>query len=162
MNATHVALWIGTIALIALGFIGTIVPGLPGVLLIYGGMWLAAWIDNFARIGWPTLTILGALTALALLADLIAGVMGAKRVGASRLALIGSVIGGLAGIPFGLLGLLGGPFVGAVAGELLARRPFGAAARVGVGTWLGLVLGALIKIALAVSMLAVFVLGYWL
>ena len=152
----------GAVALIAVGFVGTIVPGLPGVLLIYGGMWLAAWIDDFARIGWPTLTILGALTALALVADMIASVMGAKRVGASRLALIGSLIGGIAGIPFGLLGVIAGPFVGAVAGEFMARRRFGAAARVGFGTWIGLALGTLIKIALAVSMLGVFAVGYWL
>jgi uncharacterized protein YqgC (DUF456 family) len=162
VSVTHVALWLGAIALIVGGFIATIVPGLPGVLLIYGGMWLAAWIDDFTRIGWPTLTILGAMTALALVADLIASAVGAKRVGASRLALAGSLIGGLAGIPFGLPGLIAGPFVGAVAGELIARRRLVAAARVGFGTWIGLAFGTLIKLALAVSMLSVFAIGYWL
>jgi hypothetical protein len=138
------------------------VPGLPGVLLIFGGMWLAAWIDHFARIGWPTLTILGALAVLALVADTLASVMGAKRVGASGLALLGSLVGGIAGMPFGLVGLIAGPFVGAFAGEFMARRHLGAAARVGLGTWIGLALGTVVKIALAVSMLAVFVVGYWL
>jgi uncharacterized protein len=163
---THLALWIGAIALIIAGFIGTVVPGLPGVLLIYGGMWLAAWIDGFARIGWPTLTILGVLTGLTLAADLIASLLGAKRVGASRQALfgsvIGSVIGGVLGLAFGLPGLIFGPFVGAVIGELMARRPLAVAARVGLGTWIGLVLGTLAKIALAVSMLGVFLLAYLL
>jgi uncharacterized protein YqgC (DUF456 family) len=162
VNLTHAALWLGAIALIVAGFMATIVPGLPGVLVIYGGMWLAAWIDDFTRMGWPTLTILGVLAALALAAELIASAVGAKRVGASRLALIGSLIGGVAGIPFGLLGLVTGPFLGAVAGELIARRRLLAAARVGFGTWVGLAFGTLIKLALAVSMLGVFAVSYWL
>lgn len=162
MNLTHAALWLTATALIVVGFLATVIPGLPGVLLIYGGMWLAAWIDDFARMGWPTLTILGALAALALVADLMASAIGAKRVGASHLALIGSLLGGLAGIPFGVLGLIAGPFVGAVTGELIARRRLLAAARVGLGTWVGLAFGTLIKVAAAVSMLGVFAVGYWL
>ena len=162
VNLTHVALWLSAIALIAVGFMATIVPGLPGVLVMYAGMWLAAWIDDFTRMGWPTLTILGALAALALVADLIASALGAKRVGASRLALIGSVIGGIAGIPFGLPGVVAAPFLGAVAGELIARRRLAVAARVGFGTWIGLAFGTLIKLALAVSMLGVFAVSYWL
>lgn len=156
-----VALWIAALALIAGGFIGTILPGMPGVMIIYAGMWLAAWIDDFARIGWVTLTILGILTALALAADLVASVLGAKRVGASRQALIGSIVGGIAGIFFGLIGLLLGPFIGAVAGELLARRSIADATRVGLATWLGLLIGTMAKIALAVSMLGVFLTSYW-
>jgi uncharacterized protein len=162
LNLTHIGLWIGAIALIVAGSIGTIVPGLPGVLLIYGGMWLAAWIDGFTRIGWPTLTLLGVLAALAFAADLLASLVGAKRVGASRQALIGSLIGAMAGMSLGLLGLIVGPFAGAVIGELIARRPIAAAARVGLGTWVGLMLGTLAKIALAVSMLGVFVVAYFL
>jgi uncharacterized protein YqgC (DUF456 family) len=158
----HIGLWIGAIALMVAGSIGTIVPGLPGVLLIYGGMWLAAWIDGFTRIGWPTLTVLGVLAALAFAADLLASLVGAKRVGASRQALIGALIGAIAGMSLGLLGLIFGPFAGAVIGELIARRPIAAAARVGFGTWLGLVLGTLARIALAVSMLGVFVVAYFL
>ena len=157
----HVALWIAAGALIVGGFIGTILPGMPGVLIIYAGMWLAAWIDDFARIGWVTLTILGILTALALVADLAASVLGAKRVGASRQALIGSVIGGIVGIFFGLIGLLLGPFIGAVAGELMARRSIADATRVGLATWIGLLVGTMAKIALAVSMLGVFLTSYW-
>ena len=144
MTSSRVALWIAAGVLIVVGFIGTILPGMPGVLIIYAGMWLAAWIDDFARIGWVTLTILGILMALALAADLV-----------------GSVIGGIAGLFFGLIGLLLGPFIGAVAGELMARRSFADATRVGVATWIGLLVGTMAKIALAVSMLGVFLVGYW-
>jgi uncharacterized protein len=88
--------------------------------------------------------------------------VGAKRVGASRQALTGSLLGGIAGIPFGVPGLIIGPFLGAVAGELIARRQLLAAARVGLGTWIGLAFGTLIKLVLAVAMLGVFAVGYWL
>jgi uncharacterized protein YqgC (DUF456 family) len=157
---SHFVLWICALALIIGGFLITIVPGLPGVLVIYSGMWLAAWIDHFARIGWPTLTVLGVLSALALVADVIASLLGAKRAGASRWALLGSMIGAAAGLLFGLPGLLLGPFAGAVIGELIARRPLAAAARVGLATWIGLLIGTLAKLALAVSMLAVFAVSY--
>jgi len=148
----------------ALGLAGTVLPGLPGILVLYAGMLLGAWIDHFQRVGWPTLLLLGVLTALALGADLVASVLGARRFGASRQALIGSVIGGVIGpfVGFGLLGLLLGPFLGAVCGELLARRPLMTAARVGFGTWLGLIVGTLLKVALSVSMIGVFVTAWLL
>ena len=159
--AARVTLWIIAAALMAAGFVATVIPGLPGVLVIYAGMWLAAWIDGFARIGWRTLTLLGVLTALAFVADLIASLLGARRVGASRQALIGSIIGGLVGLFFGPLGLLFGPFAGAVAGELIARRPMADAARVGLATWFGMLIGTMAKIALAVTMLGIFLTSYW-
>jgi hypothetical protein len=157
-----VALWALAMALIILGFVGTVAPALPGILLIYAGMVLAAWIEHFTRIGWPTLTILGVLTLLSFVADFASSVLGAKRVGASRLAIIGSIVGGIVGLPFGLAGLVFGPFIGAVVGEYVTQRKVGAAARVGVGTFVGLMIGTLAKIALAVTMIGVFVIAYLL
>jgi uncharacterized protein YqgC (DUF456 family) len=161
VNTKEVLLWGLAILLVVVGLVGTIAPALPGVLLIFGGMLLAAWIDDFARIGWPTLTLLGVLTVLTFVADIVSSLLGARRVGASRQALFGSVIGGIAGIPLGLAGLILGPFVGAIAGELLAQRGIRAAAQVGFGTWLGLLVGTLAKVALAVAMLGVFILGFF-
>lgn len=162
-SISHAAGWFAAVVLVVVGLVGTVLPGLPGILLLYAGMLLGAWMDGFHRVGWPTLVLLGVLTVIALLADTLAGVLGARRFGASRQALIGSVLGGLIGplAGFGLPGLLLGPFVGAVVGELLARRPVVTAARVGLGTWLGLIAGTLAKIAIAVSMLGIFV-GAWL
>ncbi len=161
MNTKEVLLWGLAILLVVVGLVGTIAPALPGVLLIFGGMLLAAWIDDFTRIGWPTLTLLGALTVLTFVADIVSSLLGARRVGASRQALYGSVIGGIVGIPLGLAGLVLGPFVGAIAGELLAQRGIRAAAQVGFGTWLGLLVGTLAKVALAVAMLGVFIVGFF-
>jgi uncharacterized protein YqgC (DUF456 family) len=142
--------------------VGTFLPALPGVVAVFGGMLLAAWIDGFQRIGWPTLVVLGVLTALAFAADIAGSLLGAKRVGASRQAMVGAAIGGVAGIFMGLVGILVMPFVGAVVGELMARRHLGNATRVGIGTWIGLAAGALAKIALVFAMLAVFAASYFI
>lgn len=152
--------WVLAIALIAIGIVGTFLPGIPGAVAVFGGMLLAAWIDGFERVGWVTLTILGVLTALTFVFDIIGGLIGARRVGASRLALLGAAIGSVVGLFFGLVGLLVMPFVGAVVGELLSRGRLGPAARVGLATWIGLAVGALAKVALVFAMIAVFITSY--
>ena len=93
-NAVYL-LWALSAILVLVGLVGTILPALPGVPFVFGGLLIAAWIDNFQRIGWPTLTILAVLTALAIAADLLATVVGAKRAGASKLALAGAAIGSI-------------------------------------------------------------------
>ncbi len=152
--------WVLAIALIVAGVIGTFLPVLPGAALVFGGMLLAAWIDHFQRVGWITLTILGALTVLVFVIDIVAAFLGAKRVGASRLALVGAAVGALVGIFFGILGIVVAPFIGAVIGELIDRGQIERAARVGFGTWLGMAVGALAKIAVVLAMLGVFVVSY--
>jgi uncharacterized protein YqgC (DUF456 family) len=152
--------WVIAIALIVIGIAGTVLPGIPGAVAVFGGMLLAAWIDDFQRVGWITLTVLGVLTALAFVFDIVGGLIGAKRVGASRLALTGAAVGALIGVFFGFIGILIAPFIGAVAGELISRRQLGPAARVGLATWIGLAIGALAKVALVFAMLAVFVTSY--
>lgn len=153
--------WVLAIALILIGIVGTFLPAIPGVAAVFGGMLLAAWIDDFTRIGWITLTILGVLTALSFVADIVGSLLGAKRVGASRLALVGAAIGAFVGIFMGFIGILIGPFIGAVAGELIAQRRLDVAARVGIGTWIGLLVGTLVKIALVFAMLGVFLTSYF-
>jgi len=146
--------------LILAGLAGAVLPALPGVPLVFAGMWLAAWADGFRHVGAWTLVILGVLSGLALLIDFIAGILGARRVGASGRALWGASIGMLVGLFFGLPGLLLGPFVGAVAGELSSGSRVRKATVVGVGTWLGLLFGTLAKLALCFTMLGVFALAF--
>src|SRR5262249_22616051 len=152
--------WVLAIALIVAGVIGTVLPVLPGAALVFVGMLLAAWIDDFQRIGWITLLILGTLTGVVFVIDVVAASMGAKRVGASRLALVGAAIGTVVGLFMGIVGILIAPFLGAFIGELIARGEIEPAARVGFGTWLGMVIGALAKIAVVLAMLGVFVTSY--
>jgi uncharacterized protein YqgC (DUF456 family) len=152
--------WIVAVLLIVVGVAGVFLPAMPGVLLVFAGMLLGAWIDGFTRVGWTTLVILGLLAALALLMDVLGSLIGAKRVGASRLALIGATIGALVGLFFGLIGALIGPFLGAAAGELISRGRLEQAARVGIGTWVGLALSLAAKAVIVLAMLAVFVASY--
>jgi hypothetical protein len=152
--------WLAAVALVLVGLVGTVVPGLPGAILVLAGLALAAWVDGFQRVGWPTLVLLAALTAATYVLDLLATAIGARRFGASRWAVAGAVVGALVGLFFGLPGLLLGPFAGAFLAELLARRDVSQAGRAGVGAWLGFLVGTAGKLALVVAMLAVFWAAY--
>lgn len=148
--------------LVAVGVAGVILPALPGLPLVFAGLLLAAWTNDFQRVGWLVLTVLGLLTVLSIIVDVVSSALGAKGVGASRKAMIGAVIGSLAGLVFMPWGLLLGPFVGALAGEYLHSRQLGLAAKVGVATWLGILIGTALKLGLAVAMLGLFALAWWL
>jgi len=151
-----VVLWIVAVLLIVVGVVGTVLPALPGVILVFGGIALAAWIDGFTRIPVWLIVILGVLTALAWIVDYAAAAMGAKRAGASRYAIIGATVGTLLGIFTGLWGLLFMPLVGAAIGEFIAQRDVRKAGKVGIATWIGLLLGTAIKIAIVFTMIGVF------
>ena len=152
-----VLLWIVAVLLIVVGVIGTVLPALPGVILVFGGIALAAWIDDFARIPVWLVVILGVLTALAWVVDYAAAAMGAKRAGASKYAIIGATLGTFLGIFTGLWGLLFMPLVGAAIGEYIAQRNLRQAGKVGLATWIGLLLGTAIKVAIVFTMIGVFV-----
>lgn len=142
--------------LVAVGLAGILLPALPGLPLVFAGMALAAWAGDFQHVGGWTLLVLGVLTVLSLGVDFLATALGAKRVGASRLALVGAVLGTFAGLFLGPVGLFIGPFVGALAGEFAHSREVARATRVGVGTWLGILLGTVLKVGLAFTMLGLF------
>ena len=147
--------------LVIVGLLGVVLPALPGLPLVFAGMLVAAWAGGFEEIGVVTLVVLGLLTAVSFLVDFWATAHGAKRVGASRKALIGAVLGTFAGLFFAPIGLFIGPFVGALIGELLHGRELGAAARVGFGTWLGIVMAIVLKLGLAFAMLGIFAFAWF-
>jgi uncharacterized protein YqgC (DUF456 family) len=155
-------LWIVSIFLVALGFAGTILPALPGVPLVFFGLVAAAWIDGFQRVGWPVLAFLAFLTVISLLVDLLVSAKGAQKMGAGRAALLGALLGTIVGLFFGIPGLLLGPFAGAFAGEFLVKRDLVRAGKVGFGTWLGLLGGIVVKLALSVVMVGIFITAYFL
>ncbi|MEO7936827.1 MAG: DUF456 domain-containing protein [Dokdonella sp.] len=157
---SQILLYVVAALLIIIGTIGTILPALPGVPIVYLGMFLAAWAGDFSHIGWPTLTILGVLTVLAIIVDLLASVLGAKRVGASGWALFGAAAGTVIGLFLGIIGLILGPFVGAVIGELIAGSTLKRSTHVGIGAWLGFIFGTLARVALCFTMIGVFIVAY--
>lgn len=150
-------LWFGAATCVVAGLAGVVLPALPGTPLLLVGLVLAAWAEDFAYVGPGMLVVLGLLAALTYVVDFLATAFGARRFGASSRAVVGAALGGLVGLFFGVAGVLLGPFVGAVLGELSAQRSLGDAGRAGVGATLGLVIGLVLKIALAVSMLGLFV-----
>jgi hypothetical protein len=153
-------LWVLSLILVGVGIAGVLVPGLPGTPLVFGGLLLAAWADGFQNVGAGAIVILAFMTILAFGVDFLSASLGAKRAGASREAVIGAALGTLIGIFFGFVGILLGPFVGAVTGEFLARRNLGQAGRAGAATWIGFLLGIGVKLVLAFTMVGVFVLAY--
>ena len=150
------------IVMVCVGVAGSVLPALPGVPLVFAGLLLAAWAGGFQQVGWVTLVVLGLLTALSFVIDLAATAAGARRVGATRLAVVGAALGTLAGVFLGLPGLLLGPFVGAVAGELISHGRMQQATRAGLATWVGLLFGTLAKLALVFTMLGVFAAAYFI
>ncbi len=151
-----ILLWVLAAALVLVGLAGLFFPVIPGAVLVFAGLVVAAWVEDFAYAGWGTLTVLGVLALLTYPADFLAGAFGAKRYGASPRAVTGAVIGAVVGIFFGLAGVLLGPFLGAVIGEFSAQRHLGRAGRAGFGATVGIVLGTAAKLALALTMLGIF------
>jgi len=150
-------LWVLSAALIVVGLAGTVLPALPGTLFVLAGIVLGAWIDDFTRVGWGIVSAAGVLAVLAWVLDYVAGLLGARKAGASRQALIGAALGTVAGILMGLIGVLFMPLVGAALGEYLARRDHENAVKVGVATWLGIMAGLVAKVVIAFMMIGLFI-----
>jgi uncharacterized protein YqgC (DUF456 family) len=151
-----VVLWIVAVVMVIVGLIGVVMPALPGHMLIFAGLVLGAWAEGFTRVGIWTLVVLGLIALASYGVDFIAVALGAKRLGASPRAMTGAALGTLAGLFFGLPGVIIGPFVGAVIGELTTHRDFGKAGKAGVAAWIGFAIGTGVKVALAFLMIGIF------
>lgn len=150
-------LWVLAVLLVAIGLAGVVLPALPGALLIFAGLVVAAWADDFAFVGTGTLGVIAGLALLSYLMDVVAGAFGARRFGAGKRAVVGAALGAGVGLFFGLLGVLLGPFIGAFLGELSVHGRVSQAGKAGLGAWLGLALGLAGKLSLSFAMLGVFV-----
>jgi uncharacterized protein YqgC (DUF456 family) len=149
-------LWLVSAALIVLGLAGTVLPVLPGTVLVWGGILLGAWIDDFTRVGVVTVVVVSVLAVLAWGLDYAAGLMGARHAGASKQALLGAAVGTVVGLFMGLVGVLFMPLVGAAVGEYLARQDHTRAVKVGLATWVGIMVGLIAKVVLACVMVGIF------
>jgi uncharacterized protein len=149
------------VALVLLGLVGTVFPALPGTPLTFAGLWLAAWLGRYERVGGIVVGILAVVTVVSLALDFIAGMLGAERAGASRFALWGATLGSVLGLAFGFPGVIFGPFLGAALGEYWARRDVIRAGHVAVATWLGILIGTLAKVALSWMMIGIFVVAWF-
>lgn len=151
-----------TLVLIFAGLLGIFLPVLPGVPLVFLGLLFLAWVDQYDHVGWPTLLVMAFITLASLIIDFVASIYGAHRVGASRMAIWGALIGTCIGALFLPIGLLVGPFLGAWLGEYWHGQTIGKATQVGIHTWVGLALGCLAKLALSLGMIGLFVAAWFL
>ena len=155
-------LWTLAVVLVIIGLAGVVLPALPGTILIFAGLLLAAWADGFARVGVATLVVIGVIGAASYGVDFVAAAAGARRLGASKRAMAGAALGTLFGLFLGLPGVIVGPFVGAVLGELTTHRDWRRAGRAGIAAWIGFAIGTALKVAIAFAMIGIFVVAYFL
>jgi uncharacterized protein len=150
-----------SVLLIAVGFLGTFLPVLPGVPLIFIGLLLIAWADGFAKVNLLTMTIIGFLALLSIVIDFVASFMTTKKIGASKNAMWGMVIGSILGLFLGIFGLFFGAVIGALVGEFSAHQDASKATAVGLAAGLGFIVGMVAKVLLAIIMLGIFAYAYY-
>jgi uncharacterized protein YqgC (DUF456 family) len=154
-------LWALAVVLVVVGLAGVVLPAVPGTVLIFAGLLLAAWADGFVRVGAGTIIGLGILTVATYFVDVATMALGMKRLGTTRRAMAGAAIGTIAGLFFGLAGLIIGPFAGAVLGELTAQRDLARAGRAGIAAWIGFLIGTVVKVGLAFAMVGIFLTAWF-
>ena len=149
------------VVLVLVGLAGIVLPAIPGTILIFAGLWLAAWSNGFMRVSAVTVILLGVLAAATYFVDVAMMALGMERLGASRRAMAGAAIGMVAGFFFGLPGLIIGPFAGAVLGELTAHGDLNRAGRAGAAAWIGFAIGTAVKVGLAFVMIGIFLVAWF-
>lgn len=149
---------IAALMMMALGLAGIVIPGIPGVLLVFGAALLYSIVGRFEAFGVGWLLFMGAIAAGATAFDLIAAPTVARRFGASKWGIIGAIVGLVAGLFIGgPLGAIVGPFVGAVALELIFGRDIRRAFKSGIGTAVGYVLSLVVDATACLVIIALFV-----
>jgi uncharacterized protein YqgC (DUF456 family) len=151
-----ILLWILGVAMVAIGLAGIVLPALPGHMLILAGLIVAAWADGFRHVSGWTLGVIAVIALASYGIDFVSAAVSTKKLGASRRAMAGAAIGTLGGLFFGLPGLIAGPFVGAVIGELTETRDMRQAGRAGLAATIGFAIGTAVKVAFAFLMIAIF------
>jgi len=143
--------------LMAAGLVGSVLPMLPGTPLIFLGALIYAWYTNFTVVTWGILIVLLVLMLLSQLLEYLASMMGAKKFGASRWGVTGAFFGGIIGLFLGgVFGVIIGPFIGALVLELFHGRTVSTSIKIGFGTVVGFVGGAIGKFIIALTMIGVF------
>jgi len=158
MSDQSMILWIFGAILTVTGLSGLLLPIVPGAPVLFLGLLLGAWAEDFQYIGLWTLLVLAAMAMLTYAVEFAASALGVKKYGGSKRAMVGAVLGGIVGLFLGIPGILFGPFVGAVIGELSMQRSLDEASRAGFGTVVGLAIGLAGKFAIGIAMIGLLIL----
>jgi uncharacterized protein YqgC (DUF456 family) len=148
--------WLIAIVLMAVGLIGTVLPLVPGAVVILAAAILHQLMLPGKSLGWWNIAGLIVLTLLSYALEFGSGYFGAKRFGATKWGGFGAAIGTIVGLFYPFPGLLIGPLLGAIAGELLAGKRLVSAGRAGWGTVLGNLAGIIAKLIIALAMVCWF------
>jgi len=152
--------WLFAIVAMAVGLIGTVLPVVPGAIIILAAAVIhQIMLGSEKSLGWWNIAALALLTLISYALEFASGYFGAKRFGATKWGAFGAMIGALAGLFFPFPGLIIGPVVGAFAGELVAGKRLISAGRAGWGTLLFNLLGMLGKLTIGLVMVSWFLLS---
>jgi uncharacterized protein YqgC (DUF456 family) len=154
----YVLVILGAICILV-GVIGSILPGLPGPPLSYLGLLLIHW-TRFAQFSFKMLAIWAVIVIIVAVLDYVVPIWGTKKFGGTKAGVRGSTIGLIIGVillpmlgivlgPFGLFGILGGPFIGAWIGERSAGQDTSKSMRAAIGSFIGFLAGTFMKIAVS-------------
>jgi uncharacterized protein YqgC (DUF456 family) len=152
--------WTLAILLMAVGFLGNILPVLPGNVLIFvGAIVHRLCLGEQQSIGWGTIIGLLVLLLVSSAIDFVSGALGAKVFGASRWAALGAIAGAIVGFFFGIIGLIVGPVIGVLIVEIVVQRKLVAAGKASVGTVIGAIGGMIGKLLIGALMILWFALA---
>ncbi len=158
METVDILLFVATLIVMMIGLAGSILPVMPGTPIIWAAAFVYAIVTDFEAIGKDYLIWFGVLTLLSQVLDWLAGIYGARRLGATRWGMLGAFIGTVVGFIIGsIVGLILVPLIGAIAFELLAGKRANIALKAGFGTFLGFIAGVVMKVGLGVVMVVVFI-----
>jgi len=144
--------------LMLVGLVGVFAPVLPGIPVAWLGLFIYAIGTGFERISVVTIIVFAAITALILLLDALAPILGAKKFQASKFGVLGAFVGLIIGVIFlGFWGIILGPFLGAFLFEFLAKRQAKGALKAAFGTFIGYLAGALVKVIFIFIMAGFFI-----
>lgn len=152
--------WLIAIVLMAVGLIGTVLPVVPGTTIILAAALIhQTMLGSEKSLGWWNIAVLVLLTALSYALEFAGGYFGAKRFGATKWGILGATLGAIVGLFFPFPGLIVGPIVGAISGELVGGKRLVGAGRAGWGTLLGNLAGMLGKLTIGLVMVSWFLLS---
>ena len=146
--------------LMLIGIIGCIVPGLPGTPISYIGLWIAQATDT-VDFSWQFMLIWGIVVIVITLLDYVVPAWGTKRYGGSKWGVWGSTIGVFVGLFFGAAGVILGPLVGAILGELVSGKQLNDALKAGWGSFIGILFSTVLKLIACGLMLTALIQAVW-
>ena len=158
MGIWEIILFTISLIIMIVGMAGIIVPIIPSTPLIWLGAFLYAIFTRFEKVTWMVLLIFALLTIFSIVLENLGNVYGAKRFGATRWGIVGSIVG--IGVGFyvgGPIGLILGPIVGTVIFEIIGGKGYKGALKSGLGNFVGFLGGSVVKIIIGLTMICIFI-----